>query len=108
MKLGAIPAFLFLLATAAAPASAAIATLGVSNQNFTLTGIGVDANGDGQSTVSWGTCKFDGTNTSCTLTGPFTGFAGGRHIQFRPDLRRKWRIPIDCGLTIARQQFLYV
>jgi len=50
-------------------------TLGTSTQNFTLTGIGGNSAGEGQSTVSWGSCAFDGTNTTCTVSGPYT-YAG--------------------------------
>ena len=47
-------------------------TLGASNQNFTLTGIGGNATGQGQSVMGWGSCAFDGTTTTCTLSGPYT------------------------------------
>jgi uncharacterized protein (TIGR03437 family) len=47
-------------------------TLGTSNQNFTLTGIGGNSSGEGQSVMGWGSCAFDGTNTACTLSGPYT------------------------------------
>jgi uncharacterized protein (TIGR03437 family) len=82
MKIGAIPALLFSIAAAAPLASATIATLGLSNQTYTLTGIGANASGLGQSNVKWGTCAFDGTNTNCTLSGTFTGFAGGGNYSF--------------------------
>jgi hypothetical protein len=79
MKLAIIPVF-FLFLTAG-PASA-IVTLGVSNQNYGLTGLGGNASGEGQSTVSWGSCAFDGTNTNCTLSGPYTGFGTGGTYSF--------------------------
>jgi uncharacterized protein (TIGR03437 family) len=44
---------------------------------MTLTGIGPDANGNGQSHLTWNDCSFDGTNTNCTLSGPFTGLGPG-------------------------------
>jgi hypothetical protein len=75
-------ALIFCMAAALPQASATIATLGASNQTYTLTGIGANANGDGQSTVKWGSCAFDGTNTNCTLSGVFTGFAGGGTYSF--------------------------
>ncbi len=50
-------------------------TLGASAQNFTLTGIGGNTSGAGQSVMGWGSCAFDGTNTACTLSGPYT-YAG--------------------------------
>ena len=51
--------------------------MGQSAQTITLTGIGSDANGNGQSHLVWNDCSFDGTNTNCTLTGPFTGLGPG-------------------------------
>jgi uncharacterized protein (TIGR03437 family) len=82
MRLGAIPVFLLFLAAVPPQASATIATLGTSTQNFSLTGIGANASGQGQSKMSWGACAFDGTNTSCTLSGAYTGFGGGGNYSF--------------------------
>ncbi len=79
MKLAIISAFFLFLA--AVPASA-IVTLGLSNQSFGLNGIGGNASGEGQSTVTWGSCAFDGTNTNCTLSGPFSGFGAGGTYSF--------------------------
>src|ERR1039457_2841675 len=76
MRLGAIPALSLFMAIASPQASASVATLGQSNQTFTLTGIGPNASGQGQAKMSWGSCVFDGTTTTCTLSGPYTGFAG--------------------------------
>src|ERR1039457_2007309 len=76
MRLGAIPAFSLLMAIASPQASATVATLGQSNQTFTLTGIGPNASGQGQAKMTWGSCVFEGTTTTCTLSGPYTGFAG--------------------------------
>ncbi|HUB81751.1 MAG TPA: hypothetical protein VMB03_23290 [Bryobacteraceae bacterium] len=56
------------------------ATYSNSNQNVTLTGLG-GSNGVGQSSVQWGTCAFDGTNTNCTVTAPYTGVGGGGTIS---------------------------
>jgi uncharacterized protein (TIGR03437 family) len=81
MRLVTIPAFLVFLA-AASPQASAIVTLGLSNQNFGLTGIGSNASGAGQSKMTWGSCTFDGTNTSCTLSGPFTGLGAGGTYSF--------------------------
>ena len=53
----------FLLLAACVPAFA-IVTTGPSVQNFTLTGIGPNAAGQGQSKITWGTCAFNGTNTT--------------------------------------------
>ncbi len=63
------------------PASALI-TLGPSNQNFTLTGMGANAQGQGQATVQWGSCTFDGTTTTCTLSGSYTGLGPGGNYAF--------------------------
>ncbi len=70
-----------LLLVASGPAFA-IVTLGPSVQSFGLTGIGPNASGQGQSKMTWGTCAFDGTNTACTLSGPFTGFGNGGTYSF--------------------------
>src|SRR5689334_17510874 len=70
------------MAAGCGQALAAVATLGPSSQPFTLTGIGPNAAGQGQSKMTWGTCAFDGTNTSCTLSGSFTGFSGGGAYSF--------------------------
>jgi hypothetical protein len=70
MKVGSVPVLLLFLAAASQQqASATVATLGVSKQTFSLTGIGPNASGRGQSKMSWGSCAFDGTNTNCTLSG---------------------------------------
>jgi len=79
MKFVFLPAFFLFLA--GIPASA-IVTLGTSNQNFGLTGIGGNTSGEGQSTVTWGSCAFDGTSTHCTVSGPFTGFGEGGTYSF--------------------------
>jgi uncharacterized protein (TIGR03437 family) len=69
-----LPVLLLLLS---APSASAIVTLGASNQNFTLTGIGANSAGQGQSLVGFGSCSYDGTNTTCTVSGPYTGFNNG-------------------------------
>jgi uncharacterized protein (TIGR03437 family) len=51
--------------------------LGQSTQNLTLTGLGPNASGDGVSRITWGACSYDGTKTTCTLSGPFTGLGPG-------------------------------
>jgi uncharacterized protein (TIGR03437 family) len=56
------------------------ATYTTSSQNVTLTGLG-GSNGIGQSSVEWGNCVFDGTNTNCTVTAPYTGVGGGGTIS---------------------------
>jgi uncharacterized protein (TIGR03437 family) len=57
-------------------------TLGQSTENLGLTGIGANASGDGVSRVTWGSCSFDGTNTTCTLSGSFTGLGPGGTYDF--------------------------
>jgi len=58
-------------------ASASAATYSTSSQSVRLTDLGGNAQGQGQSRVTWGTCVFDGTNTKCTVSAPFTGVGGG-------------------------------
>jgi uncharacterized protein (TIGR03437 family) len=82
MRLAALAAFLTILAVAPHHALASPVSLGQSNQTFTLTGIGANGSGDGQSTVSWGSCAYDGTNTTCTLSGPYTGLGKGGIYSF--------------------------
>lgn len=81
MRLATIPVF-FLFLAAASPQASAIITLGTSSQNFGLTGIGGNAAGQGQSKMSWGACTFDGTNTTCVLSGPYTGLGAGGTYSF--------------------------
>jgi hypothetical protein len=76
MSFKSLPVVLLFVAAVSPQASATVATMGASKQNFSLTGIGPNASGQGQSKMSWGSCVFDGTNTTCTLSGPFTGFSG--------------------------------
>ncbi len=56
------------------------ATYTNSYQTVTLTGLG-GSNGVGQTSVDWGTCAYDGTNTNCTVTAPYTGVGGGGTIS---------------------------
>jgi uncharacterized protein (TIGR03437 family) len=76
LRLNTIPAMLFVATVFALPASA-IVTLGQSTQTFGITGLGPNSSGQGQSTIKWGNCAFDGTNTACTLSGTFTGLGAG-------------------------------
>lgn len=79
MKYPAILAVLFCLVLLPA-ASAQTATYTSSNQAVTLTGLG-GSGGVGQSSVKWGNCVFEGTNTKCTVTAPYTGVGGGGTIS---------------------------
>lgn len=78
MRLVNIPAILLFLTTAVPQASAVI-TLSRSSQNYGLTGIGANATGAGQSTVTFGNCTFDGTTTTCIISGTFTGLGEGTY-----------------------------
>lgn len=77
MRLIVIPVVLCCAAFLTPRASAYVATFGNSAQNVTFTGIGANAQGDGQSQVTWGSCVFNGTNTKCTVSAPYTGTALG-------------------------------
>jgi len=46
-----------------------------------LTGTGLNVQGQPQATVTWGSCSFDGTKTTCTVTAPFTGLGPGGTFQ---------------------------
>jgi uncharacterized protein (TIGR03437 family) len=61
---------------------ATVITLGPSTQAVTFTGTGTGATGAGTSVVSWGACSFDGTNTTCTVSGPYTGLGDGGTYSF--------------------------
>jgi len=61
------------------PASAQTATYTSSNQVVTLTVLG-GSGGVGQSKVDWGNCAYNGANTVCTVTAPYTGVGGGGTI----------------------------
>jgi uncharacterized protein (TIGR03437 family) len=80
MRLVVIPVFLFCVAFLSPRASAVTATYTNSIQNVTLTGLG-GSGGVGQSRVNWGTCAYDGTNTNCTVSAPYTGVGGGGTIS---------------------------
>jgi uncharacterized protein (TIGR03437 family) len=80
MRLVAIHTLLF-CAALLPPASAQTATYTNSNQAVTLTGLGGGNNGWGQSRVTWGNCAYNGTNTVCTVTAPYTGVGGGGTIN---------------------------
>ena len=82
MKLAAVSVFALCMVAASPHALAAVAILGPSSQTFSLTGIGPNASGQGQSKMTWGSCAYDGANTNCTLSGNFTGFAGGGKYSF--------------------------
>ena len=65
------------LAVLAPLASASVATFGPTTQNVLITGLGGNSSGEGQVRVTLGNCVFDGTNTTCSLSAPFTGVGPG-------------------------------
>ena len=73
-------AAMFLLLSSTA--SAVVLTLGPSTQSVTFTGTGVNVNGAGTVRITWGNCVFDGTNSTCTVSGPYTGLGAGGTYSF--------------------------
>lgn len=71
---------LFLLLSSVA--SGVVVTLAPSTQAVTLTGTGTNASGAGTTRISWGSCAFDGTTTTCTVSGPYTGLGNGGTYTF--------------------------
>jgi uncharacterized protein (TIGR03437 family) len=61
-------------------APAQTATYTNSSQNVTTTGLG-GSGGAGQTSVIWGNCAYNGTNTICTVSAPYTGVGGGGTID---------------------------
>ena len=76
MKLVLLLTFSSLTITSAA---ADILTLQQSNELYTLTGLGTNATGAGTARVTFGSCKYDGSVTKCTVTGNYTGLGGGTY-----------------------------
>ena len=85
-----------ILAFAVLPACAII-TLGTSKETLTLTGIGANPSNQGQSKIKWGDCQFDGTNSTCTLSGPFTGFGAGGTYKFIVSYPGNGAFPLNAG-----------
>jgi len=86
------------------PASA-IVTLGASSQNFKLTGIGANAQGQGRSLMAWGSCAYDGTNTTCTFSGPFTGLGKGGTYNFIVTYPGNGTFPLNAVTNPGSDQF---
>ena len=78
MNISRFAAFLLLPSVA----SGVVVTLGPSTQAVTFTGTGRNLSGAGTSRISWGSCAFDGTNTSCIVSGPYTGLGSGGTYKF--------------------------
>lgn len=67
-----------LLGSFAAQATPVTVNLGQSAEEFVEHGLGPDiSTGRGTYAFDQGNCLFDGTNTTCTLSGPFTGTTSG-------------------------------
>ena len=81
MKRFIIPALFVSSVFLSQRASADVATFGNSSQTVTLTGIGGNGQGEGQSNVVWGSCAPSGANTQCTISAPYTGTGGGGTIS---------------------------
>ena len=57
-------------------------TLGTSSQVVTYTGSGALPSGGGTGRLTWGSCPFDGTTTTCTVSGTYTGLGNGGSYAF--------------------------
>ncbi len=64
-------------------ASAVVLALGTSTQALTLTGTGINSSGSGTARITLGNCNFDGKNTTCILSGPYTGLGNGGTWQWQ-------------------------
>src|ERR1017187_4946773 len=105
MRVFAVAVFLAYMAVASPEASAAVATMGASTQKFTLTGIGPNGAGQGQAKMTWGSCTYDGTTTTCSLSGPFTGFGGGGTYNFAVSYAGNGAFPLIAVFPIGSDQF---
>ncbi|HXA52146.1 MAG TPA: hypothetical protein VNV86_17640 [Candidatus Acidoferrum sp.] len=63
-------------------ASGTVLTLTPSTQAVTFTGLGTNATGAGTTRVSWGSCVYDGQNSTCTVSGAYTGVGTGGVYRF--------------------------
>jgi uncharacterized protein (TIGR03437 family) len=81
------------------------ATYSSSSQVVTLTGLG-GSGGVGQSSLSWGTCAFDGANTNCTVTAPYTGVGGGGTISIVLAYRGNGPSPFTANSISAGSDFV--
>ncbi|MEO8592102.1 MAG: IPT/TIG domain-containing protein [Candidatus Solibacter sp.] len=71
-----LPACVVCATILATGASAVTATFATTNETVTFAGLGGSA-GVGQSRVTWGSCAFDGAETTCTVSANYTGVGGG-------------------------------
>jgi uncharacterized protein (TIGR03437 family) len=89
-------------------AAAVVVTLGASTQPFTLTGTGINAAGSGTSRVTLGTCTYDGQNTTCILSGPYTGLGSGGTYQMKLVYPGNGPSPLTAVTTpVTSNQFSY-
>jgi uncharacterized protein (TIGR03437 family) len=63
-------------------AQAVVLTLAPSTQSVTFTGLGTNTTGAGASRLTWGDCKYDGSITTCTVSGAYTGIEDGGTYNF--------------------------
>ena len=91
-----------------AQAASVTINLGLTAQNFTQTGIGPNSSGLGQWFITMGACAPVGPNTTCILSGSFTGTAPGltsgtyslRHYLCRKRHDSRARNPAICWLQL--------
>jgi uncharacterized protein (TIGR03437 family) len=95
----------FLCAAASGQNPPPTATYTTSNQTVTLTGLG-GSNGVGESLVQWGTCAYDGTNTNCTVTAPYTGVGGGGTITMVLSYRGNGSTPFTATSISAGSNYV--
>jgi uncharacterized protein (TIGR03437 family) len=105
LKRAIITAVFCLLLSGWKQASAQI-ILGQSAQNLTLTGVGPNASGDGVSVVTWGDCSYDGTKTSCILSGPFTGLGPGGTYVYTLTYPGNGPSPLDAITAPGSDRFM--
>ena len=104
MRLFVVSSLLF-CGVVAPPAPAQTATYTTSNQSVKLTGLGGSA-GVGQSRVDWGTCAYDGANTKCTVTAPYTGVGGGGTISMTLEYRGNGPSPFTANSIGAGSDYV--
>lgn len=97
MRLSTICAVTISIAAFALNAAASVASYGPTDQNITLTGLGGNALGEGQVRITWGSCVFDGNNTTCTVSAPFTGVGAGGTISYVLTYPGNGPSPITAG-----------
>jgi uncharacterized protein (TIGR03437 family) len=87
-------------------ASAQTATYTSTDQVVTLTGLG-GSGGVGESRVDWGNCAYDGVNTVCTVTAPYTGVGGGGTISISLIYRGNGPTPFTAVSNSPGSDFIH-